>query len=169
MPTDLPHVALAPVTVPRDLPMLRDWLRRPHVTPWWGDPDDVLDFVSRHDTDAHAFITVDDKPVGYVCWQRPAPDELTAVGLDSLPADLIDLDIAIGETEYLGRGVGPRALGLVLERLSAEGVAFAGIACAAANLRARKAYEKAGFRVFGKFQEAGDDMYYLLRNLQTPT
>jgi RimJ/RimL family protein N-acetyltransferase len=41
-----------------------------------------------------------------------------------------------------------------------------GIAAAAANPRARRAYEKAGFRLFRTFQEAGQDYDYLIQSLE---
>src|ERR1043165_1698369 len=29
-----------------DLPLVRDWLARPHVREWWGDPDEQFGLVS---------------------------------------------------------------------------------------------------------------------------
>ena len=39
-----------------DLPLLRDWLARPHVAEWWRDADEQFELVSgdleHHDMDA---------------------------------------------------------------------------------------------------------------------
>ena len=29
-----------------DLPLVRDWLARPHVAEWWGDADEQFELVS---------------------------------------------------------------------------------------------------------------------------
>lgn len=169
MVTSVSSVALIPVDVARDLPRLRVWLSRPHVTPWWGDPDEAMAAIREHAPADHALIAVDARPVGYLCWQRPLPEELAAAGLDDLPADLIDVDILIGEPDAVGRGVGPQALTLLLDQLRAAGRASVGMAAATANPRARRAYEKAGFRLFRAFQEAGQDYYYLVQSLRERT
>ncbi len=70
-----------------------------------------------------------------------------------VPDDLVDIDILIGEPEFLGRGVGPRALVLVLAKLRGEGVGFAGLGTSTSNRAAIRAFEKAGFRTFRDFED----------------
>lgn len=159
-------VQLLPFDASRHLPQLRVWLHRPHVARWWGDPDHALAAVRQHSQTTHALIAVDARLVGYLCWQHPLPEELAAAGLSDLPADLIDVDILIGEPDVVGHGIGPQALSLLLDRLRAEGVLLVGIATAADNQRALRAYEKAGFHLFRGFRDAGQDMCYLLRTLE---
>jgi aminoglycoside 6'-N-acetyltransferase len=166
MVPSLLSVELIPFDVAHDLPQLRVWLARPHVTRWWGDRDEALAAIRQHSPTAHALIAVDARPVGYLCWQSPLSEELAAAGLSDLPADLIDVDILIGEPDFVGRGIGPQALTLLLDRLRALGRTSVGIAAAAANPRARRAYERAGFRLFRTFHEGGEDMYYLVQSLQ---
>jgi RimJ/RimL family protein N-acetyltransferase len=137
----------------RDLELLERWLRSPHVVQWWGTPDSHLTGLGQRSMDTHALITADGRPVGYLCWQRPPREELEAVELTDLPEDLVDIDILIGETEYLGCGVGPKALVLLLARLRSEGVGFAGVGTSSSNHAAIRAYEKAGFRFFRAFEE----------------
>ncbi len=134
---------------------LRDWLRRPHVARWWGDPQRHLESLLRCSHETHAIIVVDGAPVGYLRWQRrPPQDELEAAKLTDLPEDLVDIDILIGESEVVGQGVGPRALGLLLDRLRADPLAsFAGLATSVSNEHAIRAFEKAGFRLFREFQD----------------
>ncbi len=134
-----------------DLPLLERWLRSPHVVRWWGTPD--LHALAQRSRDTHAVIIADGRPVGYLCWQRPSPSELEAAGLTDLPEDLVDIDIMIGEPELLGRGVGPRALVLLLVRLHRERVGFAGLGTSTSNRVAIRAFEKAGFRLFRDFED----------------
>jgi len=162
----LSSVELLPFDATRHLPLVRRWLERPHVARWWGDPDEALTAIRRHSSTAHALIGVNARPVGYLCWQTPLPEELGAAGLSDLPADLIDVDILIGEADCLGLGIGPQALSLLLERLRAAGLSSVGMATAAANPRARRAFEKAGFHLFRTFQEDGQDMAYLVQSLE---
>ncbi len=137
-----------------DSQRLLDWLRRPHVARWWGDPQKQFEILLRWSSESHAVIVADGAPVGYLCWQKPPQDQLEAAGLTDLPDNLVDMDILIGESTVLGQGVGPRALGLLLERLRADSrVSFAGVATSILNKRAIRAYEKAGFRLFREFQD----------------
>jgi len=166
MADSLSSVALISFDLARDLPRLRVWLDRPHVARWWGDRDEALAAIRRHAPADHALIAVDTRPVGYLCWQPPLPEELAAAGLGDLPPELIDVDILIGEPDFVGRGIGPRALTLLLDQLRAAGRTSVGLAAAVANPRARRAYEKAGFRLFRTFREAGQDYCYLIQSLQ---
>ena len=136
-----------------DLALLGRWLRSPHVVRWWGTPDLYLTALAQRSSDTHAVITADGRPVGYVCWQRPSPSELEAAGLTDLPEDLVDIDILIGEPELLGRGLGPRALVLLLAKLHREGVGLAGLGTSSSNRAAIRAFEKAGFRRFSDFED----------------
>jgi len=43
-------------------------------------------------------------------------EELDAAGLHEVPDDAIDIDIAIGEEELLGKGIGSRALSILRDR-----------------------------------------------------
>lgn len=92
------------------------WLRRPHVARWWGDAQQGMDNAAQCGPEKQALIVADGRPVGYLCWQKPARQELDAAGLTDLPQGLVDIDILIGEPELLGRGIGSQALGLLLAR-----------------------------------------------------
>ncbi len=149
----------------RDLPVVAGWLRQPHVVRWWGHPEQTLIAIQHHPPVTQAMITADARPVGYLCWQRPTQEELAQAGLTDMPGDLMDIDIMIGEPDALGQGIGPAALGELLDRLRGEGVLLVGLAAANDNRRALRAYTKAGFRHFRDFQEAGQDMHYLVQRL----
>lgn len=136
-----------------DLQLLERWLRRPHVVRWWGTLDLHLTALAQSSRETHAMITTAGRSVGYLCWQRPSPSELEAAGLTDLPEDLVDIDILIGEPELLGRGIGPRALVLLLAKLRDEGVGFVGLGTSTSNRVAIRAFEKAGFHLFKDFED----------------
>ena len=143
--------------------LLHRWLGRPNVSRWWGDPGESLAAVTQHPAADQALISVAGRPVGYLLWQRLGRPAMAAAGLDGLPSDHVDVDILIGEPELMGRGIGPAALRLILDRLGAEGVSSVGVGTEQANRRARRAFEKAGFRLFRQFDEGGRAMCYLIR------
>lgn len=146
-------VYLKELDIQSDLQLLERWLRRPHVVRWWGTLDLHLTALSKRSRDTHAVITAAGRLVGYLCWQRPSSSELKAAGLTDLPEDLVDIDILIGEPEFLYRGIGPRALVLLLAKLRGEGVGFAGLGTSTSNRVAIRAFEKAGFRLFKDFED----------------
>lgn len=145
--------------------MVEEWLRRPHVARWWGDPKEAIAAVRKHPAPTSALILVDSTPIGYLCWQVPRQQELADAGLADLPANLVDIDIMIGEPAALGQGFGPAALSQLLSRLRDEGVQIVGIATADSNQRAWRAFEKTGFRLHRTFVESGEPVRYLTKVL----
>jgi aminoglycoside 6'-N-acetyltransferase len=144
-------VGLKALELKADLPLLERWLRSPHVVRWWGTQD--LTLLAQRSRETDAVITAHGEPVGYLCWQTPSVAELADAGLTDLPDGLADIDILIGEPEFLGRGVGPRALVLLLAKLRGAGVGFAGLGTSTSNRAAIRAFEKAGFRPFRDFED----------------
>ncbi len=164
----MPTVCLVAYEPDRHLRLVAAWLRRPHVARWWGDARAALAEIRGHAAGTQAIIEVDGQPVGYLCWQNPSRAELTAVGLGDLPADLVDIDIMVGVAKSLGTGVGPEALAQLIQRLQREGASTFGLGTATANRRALRAFEKAGFRPYRDFHEAGVDMRYFWLTRQPP-
>lgn len=108
------------------------------------------------------------RPVGYLRWEPPPPEDLAAAGLSDLPDHLVDIDIMIGEPDALGRGIGPKALGLLLDRFRADPrVEWAGLGTSLSNHRAIRAFEKAGFQRFREIAdpEIGPGLY-LVKDLR---
>ena len=158
-------IALRMLDLQADLPLLRRWLQSPHVSRWWGPQDLQVAMLAQRSRATDAIITADDEPVGYLCWQTPSPSERESAGLTALPANLVDIDILIGEPEFLGRGVGPSALVLLLAKLRRDGAGVAGLGTSTSNHAALRAFEKAGFRPFRDFE---DPVYGPCRYLVAP-
>jgi aminoglycoside 6'-N-acetyltransferase len=73
-----------------------------------------------------------------------------------LPRGSRAIDSFIGWPAMIGRGHGAGYLSLLAQRLCADGAPLVAIDPAIDNLRARRAYEKAGFRNVREFaNEAG--------------
>jgi aminoglycoside 6'-N-acetyltransferase len=131
----------------RDLALLRAWLRTPQVARWWGDPQEQAALIEA-DLDeprmVMTIVTFEDRPFAYAqhydvhVWPQPhfAP----------LPWGSRAIDSFIGAPDMIGRGHGAAYLRLLAERLRAEGAPVVAIDPNVDNFRARRAYEKAGFR-----------------------
>jgi aminoglycoside 6'-N-acetyltransferase len=130
---------------------------------WWGDPAETLERLAQAPADTQALIEFRSRAVGFICWQTPSPEELREAALDDLPSDLVDIDLLIGDPAALGLAVGPAALHQLLGRLAREGVLLAGLATEVGNSRALRAFEKAGFRPYRDFEEAGEMYRYFVR------
>lgn len=99
-----------------------------------------------------ALIVADGVAVGYVRWQKAPRAELEAAGLSEIPDGTIDIDIAIGEADTIGRGIPSRALKQVMEKLAADrGIPMFIMATSVENTGAIRACEKAGFRRLRRF------------------
>ena len=145
--------------------MLAVWLQSPHVARWWGEPAEQLEAALRRPVEGgDALIIADGAPVGYIRWEQARRQELEAADLLELPPGTVDIDIAIGEEDYLGRGIGPRALCAVVERLTADqAVPAITLATSVENAAAIRAFEKAGFRRMRTFEYAKYGVMWLLQ------
>lgn len=142
-----------------DLPLLADWLGRPHVRQWWaGDQPLTLTEVRAKylpridDTSAvRCFIALaSGEPIGFIqsyvamaCGDGWWPDEtdLGVRGIDQFLAD----------GQCLGRGLGTAMVKAFIERLFADPrVTRIQTDPDPSNSRAIRCYEKAGFRRIGE-------------------
>ncbi len=130
--------------------LLIRWLRTPHVVRWWGDCD-----INRFKDCTIRIIEADGHPIGLVCWHTLTRKELDTAGLTQVPEGGADLDILIGEEHWLGRGAGPAALALGCALCEAAGAPFCTVCTSLDNLRAMRAYAKAGFLQGPVFDEHG--------------
>jgi aminoglycoside 6'-N-acetyltransferase len=129
-----------------DLPLFKAWLSTPDVVRWWGDPDEQLALLAE-DLDEPAMVmrvvSHLGRPFAYV--QDYAVDAWPQPHLAHLPAGARAIDAFVGEPDMIGRGHGAAFLRLRAQALMAEGAPVVAIDPDADNLRARRAYERAGF------------------------
>ena len=146
------------------------WLIQNHVQRWWGDPAlNLVDFDEQPPRQ-HLIVLAGEEPIGYVRWQRLLGKELAAMGVSGLPDGCANIDLFIGEPEWLGRGAGPAALGLLLKLLQVDpAVPVAAVSTSVRNVRAIRAYEKAGFQRYCQYDESESGLYWIMIARLTPT
>ena len=140
-----------------DLPRLRCWLSAPEVVRWWGDPRDELELLRADLNEPRMtmrIVSFNGRPFAYA--QDYEVHAWPQAHLMHLPRRSRAIDSFIGRPTMIGRGHGPAYLRLLAERLSAEGAPLVAIDPAIDNVRAWRAYGKAGFRMEGQVEtEAG--------------
>jgi aminoglycoside 6'-N-acetyltransferase len=130
-----------------DLPMLRRWLHTPEVLRWWGDAEEQ-EALLREDFAEPAMVmrivSLDGRPFAYAqdyevhAWPQPH--------FAHLPRGARAIDSFIGEPDMIGCGHGATFLRLLAERLLTQGAPIVAIDPDRNNVRARRAYARAGFR-----------------------
>jgi len=129
-----------------DLPMMRNWLETPHVAEWWGDPAEQFALV-RGDLEHRAMeqfiVALDERPFAYLqCYDPIAwPDN----GFGAQPEGTRGMDQFIGEPDMISCGHGSALIRNFIDRLVQSGTRRVVTDPDPANIRAVRAYEKAGF------------------------
>ena len=129
-----------------DLPMVERWLKSPEVARWWGDAAEQL-VLLKEDLDdplmRQWIVEYDQHPFAYV--QAYEAHAWPQVHLQSLPGGTQVIDAYIGEPDMLGRSHGSAFLRLLASSFIREGAPLVVIDPDAGNLRARRAFARAGF------------------------
>lgn len=140
-----------------DFEAMARWRAEPHVREWW-DPDEPPPTVDEIATDHRdrtnpdhrtigCIIELDGRPVGYLQYYRwlDFEDEDEEMDVGAEPGSW-GIDIHIGEPALVGKGLGSRAVTAICRYLARErGAADVRLTTEVTNLRAQRAYEKAGF------------------------
>jgi RimJ/RimL family protein N-acetyltransferase len=140
----------------QDLPMLREWLLRPHVAEWWGPAESVDELRADYILDVtepnatRAYIVSDaSRPIAFIQsyvvmgsgggWWEDETD-LGARGIDQF----------LAEASQLGQGIGRSVIRTFLRRLFVDpAVTVVQTDPSPKNVRAIRCYARAGFRVVG--------------------
>lgn len=149
--TGAPEVTLARVEDDH-VPVILGWFEAAHVRLWWGDPRvNVSELIWHRKAGGGSdcrVICADGAPVGYLQWTELG--RYFSEVPHGLPRGTIDIDILIGATEMIGRGIGSRALERAVETILADGTPpLISLVTAPDNARAIAAYEKIGFSRHG--------------------
>ena len=152
---DEASVALLQVDLKQHQTLIEIWLELPHVAEWWGSVSENIQSFAETDIQHHFVIAVGSDPVGYLRWQAIHRDMVNDKELAELVHGSIDIDIFIGEQSWLGRGVGPLALQLLLRKLQQDTDASrAALVTSIHNRNAIQAYKKAGFKKLAEFDDS---------------
>ena len=146
-----------------DLPQLRQWLQTPEVVRWWGDPVEqaaLLEADLSEPLMAMRIVSLDGRPFAYA--QHYDVGSWPQHQFLHLPAGSRAIDAFIGEPDMIGCGHGATFLRRLARRLIDEGASLVAIDPDAGNLRARRAYARAGFVDDPTADVGGDNVSVML-------
>jgi RimJ/RimL family protein N-acetyltransferase len=175
MPPDHARIDFAPVA-PEHYPLLRAWLEESHIREWWGDPEEELgfirDMVEGRDTTRPFLMVLDGDPVGYIQYwflghHQNAQWTVDHPWLLELPSETVGIDLSIGDPSRLSQGIGSTALTAFVGMLRELGHETIVIDPDPANVRAVRAYLKAGFLPIPELEgRTGDDVLIMQHHLK---
>lgn len=136
-----------------DIPMLREWLARPHVAEWWDeqlDEDELRAVYFTPDPDApgtrYYIAWRDGRPIGYIQSYVPA-EEHGEWWQDVTDPSIRGIDQFLANEDDLGKGIGTAMVRAFADFLYSDPtVTRIQTDPSPANARAIRCYEKAGFR-----------------------
>jgi aminoglycoside 6'-N-acetyltransferase len=158
-----PDYAFRPMTSD-DLPVIRQWLARPHVRKWWGDPSEQYDLVSG-DLDEPAMdqfiVSAGSNEFAYLqCYDLTAWNS----GFGEHPRGTRGIDLFIGEADMIGCGHGSAFIRAFADERLRNGAPRMVTDPDPANSRAVRAYEKAGFEKAGMVDTPDGPALLMVRN-----
>ncbi|GAA3019853.1 hypothetical protein Sfulv_57330 [Streptomyces fulvorobeus] len=144
-----------------DFPLLREWLRQPHVARWWYH-DTSTEAVARdfgpaargEEPSEDLLVMLDGTPVALVqrCRFADYPDYRDELADQvELPATAVTIDYLLGDPARVGQGLGPRIIRSVVEATWADHPDASAVVVPvhAGNRASWRALEKAGLRRIG--------------------
>lgn len=156
------------------LPLLLKWLSSPHVQKWWDkDVDWSIELIhKRYDNyiqgykilnikeqeikaPMHAYIIeYNETPIGYIQYydKRDFPSE-QGYGVSNFPNNCAAIDLYIGETDYIGKGIGGELLERFVTDIIDDKFKHIFLDPEIDNKAAIRCYEKLGFEIKGQFEE----------------
>lgn len=141
-----------------DFPLLRRWLEQPHVARWWNhetSPEAVArDFgpaARGEEASEDLLMLLDGEPFGLVQRYRFAdyPEYVAELaGQFEVPQEAMSIDYLIGESPWVGRGLGARMIQAVVQTTWADHPDATSVLVPvhASNEASWRALEKAGLR-----------------------
>jgi aminoglycoside 6'-N-acetyltransferase len=136
--------AFRPMTA-ADLPMIRRWLATPEVVRWWGNPEEQYELVRGdlvHPDMDQFVVALDGHPFAYIqCYALSTWNQ----GFGVHPTSTRGIDQFIGEADMIGRGHGSNFIREFVDDRMRQGIPRIVTDPDPVNLRAVRAYEKAGF------------------------
>jgi RimJ/RimL family protein N-acetyltransferase len=155
-----------------DIPLLRQWLKEPHVAEFWQETEDEEEFRKKFldklpERGVVPFIiSVNSKPVGYIQYY-----DACKVGGGWWPnakEGTFGVDQFIGDPKLIGRGFGTEIIKCFVQNLFSQSKVKELITDPEPkNKRAIRAYEKVGFKTVGEIKTPGG--YALLMRMERPS
>ena len=160
----------------RDLPMLHDWLNRPHIVEWWGGEEDrpsLEEVLEDYQPQAMAAESVTpyiallgEEPIGYA-------QSYVALGssegwwADETDPGVRGIDQSLANEAQLSQGLGTRLVRALVERLFSDpAVTKIQTDPSPDNQRAIRCYQKAGFVAQGVITTPDGPAVYMVQTRQ---
>ena len=149
-----------------DLPTVGRWLAKQHVAEWWGDPAEQFALVSEdltHPAMDQFMVECDHRAFGYLqCYD---PNAWANHGFGALAPGARGIDQFIGEPEMIGCGHGSGFIRQFADALLRNGTPRVVTDPDPANIRAVRAYQKAGFEPEREVDTPDGPALLMVRNL----
>lgn len=138
-----------------DFPLLHRRLAEPHVLAWWHEPLDLQGMEAKYGPridgiePTHVFvIEYDQRPAGWIQWYRWSDYQDHAQLLGAAP-ESAGIDLAIGEPELTGRGLGSSVIRQFVSAFVFVDQTIRTITTDPEenNLRSLNAFKRAGFTI----------------------
>jgi aminoglycoside 6'-N-acetyltransferase Ib len=140
-----------------DVPVLYQWLTRPHVAQWWPPPESLTELeqeftplMADHSTTRPYIVLGEGEPIGYI-------QSYVAMGSgdgwwpDETDPGVRGIDQFLAHADHLNRGLGTAMVRAFVQRLFSDpAVTQVQTDPSPENRRAIRCYEKAGFRRVGE-------------------
>ncbi len=148
-----------------DMAKLHEWRNRPHVSRWFGGPlsyeqllEKTMPKISGKVPARAYIIEYDGIDIGYIQTYMISDFPEYAGAVDA-GAGTAGMDLYIGESEYIHRGLGPDVMKEFLRShvFSEKDTKSCMVGPDPLNLAATKAYRKAGFRYLRTVRVPGEE------------
>lgn len=148
----MPHISFRHITA-ADLPLLHEWIARPHVAEWWGPPESLDELASDYapaiagSTTNQVFIAYDgDAPIGFIQWYQPVAYHDEGWWQDEHDPGVRGIDQFLARADLLNQGLGTAMVRAFVELLFTNPeVTRVQTDPSPENARAIRCYTKAGF------------------------
>jgi RimJ/RimL family protein N-acetyltransferase len=155
-----------------DLPMLYEWLHRPHVAQWWREPPSLAgleaDYFRAEDSTRAYIVRLDGEPVGFI-------QSYVAMGSgdgwweDETDPGCRGIDQFLANAQDLGRGLGGMMINAFVGQLFEDpAVTTVQTDPAPDNARAIRCYRRAGFVVQEEVNTPDGPALLMLRHRACP-
>lgn len=153
-----------------DFPLLQKWFAEPHVKEWWHDDFDADEVEAKYGPrvdgtePTHVYIILQNtKPIGLIQWYLWAdyPDHAGQLGAENTAAGM---DLAIGEKEHVGKGIGSVVIHEFIRKIIFNDSAATAVITdpEEQNSRSLRAFKKAGFLPLRTIQLRGESLRRLV-------
>lgn len=147
-----------------DFPLLQRWLTESHVVAWWRQSLDLAGVEAKYGPRVDGIeptqvfvIEYRGRPAGWIQWYRWAdyPGHAHQLGAD---LGSVGIDLAIGEREMTGKGLGPGTIREFIDQIIFVDPAVSAVITDPEenNLRSLRAFKKAAFTVMKKVKLHGE-------------